>query len=255
MTTSRYRAVVFTLTIMGLGFASTSSHATSAQPKVSDKNAIAHTPIPAKNVIGQMADGDALFVDPQSFDVAKGKAKGKSDPNATIQKLRAGPLPEGAIIFRSGGKLYLAGGARPQFMYANPSQYMAPNPSQYMYANPSQYMYPNPSQYMYANPSQYMAPNPSQYMYANPSQYMYPDPAANVSQYMQPVNPSAYMQPVNPSAYMQPVNPSAYMQPTNPSAYMRSPNPASYMKSEHDANTSASPAQYMRNAFEDNFEW
>ena len=184
---------------------------------------------PLKNVIGQINDREAYYVDATTFQVAKGLAKGKEDPAALIQRLKAAPLPQGAIIFRAGDTLYLAGAARvppattgigPRYMYPDPSanaaQKMYPDPA----ANAAQKMYPDPA----ANAAQKMYPDPA----ANAAQKMYPDPAANAAQKMYPdpaANAAQKMYP-DPAAV---ANAAAYMYPDT------------------------SPAQYMRKVFEDSF--
>jgi len=69
----------------------------------------------SKDVIGELASNEGIFVDAKTFKIAKGKAKG--DPSAQIAKLGAKEVGPGAIIFRSGNKLYIAEGApAPQAM-------------------------------------------------------------------------------------------------------------------------------------------
>jgi hypothetical protein len=101
-----------------IGFAATGI--ASAQTKNSNEK----VPPPLKNVVGQINDHEAYYVDGKTFQVAKGKEESAK----LIQKLQAAPLPQGAIIFRAGDTLYLAGAARPQMMYPNPSA----NAAQYM---------------------------------------------------------------------------------------------------------------------------
>jgi hypothetical protein len=52
-----------------------------------------------------LANNEGIFVDKSTFKVVRGMAKG--DPSAQITKLGARPASEGAIIFRSGNKLYI----------------------------------------------------------------------------------------------------------------------------------------------------
>ena len=54
----------------------------------------------------QLANNEGIFVDPKSFTVTRGASKG--DPSAQIAKLGAREVGAGAIVFRSGDKLYLA---------------------------------------------------------------------------------------------------------------------------------------------------
>src|SRR5262249_41086291 len=59
----------------------------------------------AQNSRGTIANNDAVFIDSQTFEIRDGKAKG--DVAAQIRNLGALELGGGAIIFRSGGKLYI----------------------------------------------------------------------------------------------------------------------------------------------------
>jgi hypothetical protein len=52
-----------------------------------------------------LANNEGIFVDKATFKLVRGMAK--SDPTAQIAKLGARPATEGAIIFRSGDKLYI----------------------------------------------------------------------------------------------------------------------------------------------------
>jgi hypothetical protein len=55
-------------------------------------------------VIGELADKEGLFVDSKEFKIHKGHAGGKS---ARLAISDAREVSEGAVIVRSGGKLYL----------------------------------------------------------------------------------------------------------------------------------------------------
>ncbi len=254
---SRSRYVVLMAAVAAIGFAAAGPNVAFAQAKKDDKAA---APAPLKNVIGEIGDSEALYIDAGTFQVAKGRKKGKDDAAALAQKLRAGPLPQGAIIFRSGDKLYLAGAGNAAFMnpMINPAAYMGGvNPAAYMGGvNPAAYMaMVNPAAYMASvNPAAYMASvNPAAYMQSvNPAAYMH---STNPAAYMHSTNPAAYMHSTNPAAYMQSTNPAAYMQSTNPAAYMQSTNPASYMKGDPGMDKDVAPGTYMRNAFDDNFNW
>jgi hypothetical protein len=57
--------------------------------------------------VGTIADNDAIFVDGRTFSILAGKGKG--DASAQIKALNARDLGPGAIIFRSGERLYIAG--------------------------------------------------------------------------------------------------------------------------------------------------
>lgn len=58
--------------------------------------------------LGELANNEGILVDVKTFKIVKGTAK--SDPSATIVKLKARPVAEGAIVFRAGQKLYIADG-------------------------------------------------------------------------------------------------------------------------------------------------
>src|SRR5215472_319269 len=61
----------------------------------------------AKNAL-VIADKDGFFIDGKSFTIVPGKTR--SDARDMIQRLNARSLGAGAIIFRSGDTLYIAGG-------------------------------------------------------------------------------------------------------------------------------------------------
>ena len=58
--------------------------------------------------LGQLANDEAIVVDLKGFNIAKAGAKG--DTSSHIDKLHAREVAEGAIIFRSGNKLYMVDG-------------------------------------------------------------------------------------------------------------------------------------------------
>jgi hypothetical protein len=64
------------------------------------------------SMVGQLASNEGIFVDPKEFKINKGMAKG--DPSEQIAKSGAREVSEGAIIFRSGTKLYIVDGTPPQ---------------------------------------------------------------------------------------------------------------------------------------------
>ena len=66
---------------------------------------------PSQDVISALSNNQAIFVDKASFNVVKGNAKG--DPAATLAKMGAREVSAGAIIFRSGDKLYIVDGTPP----------------------------------------------------------------------------------------------------------------------------------------------
>ena len=62
-------------------------------------------PAVAAAPIDNLANNEGIFVNKGTFKIVRGMAKG--DPTAQIAKLGARPANEGAIIFRSGDKLYV----------------------------------------------------------------------------------------------------------------------------------------------------
>jgi hypothetical protein len=58
--------------------------------------------------VGALASNEGIYVDTKEFKIAKGAAKG--DPSAAISKSGAREVADGAIIFRSGNKLYIVDG-------------------------------------------------------------------------------------------------------------------------------------------------
>jgi hypothetical protein len=64
-----------------------------------------------------IADNDSVYIDGQTFQVVPGKAKG--DTAAQIKALGARSLDSDAVIFRSGGRLYIA------YALATPNERMA----------------------------------------------------------------------------------------------------------------------------------
>jgi len=62
----------------------------------------------SQSAVGQLASNEGIFVDVKEFKIAKGAAKG--DATAQIAKLGAREVADGAIIFRSGDKLYIVDG-------------------------------------------------------------------------------------------------------------------------------------------------
>ena len=64
------------------------------------------------NAVGQLASNEGIYVDAKAFKINKGTAKG--DPAEQIKKAGAREVSDGAIIFRSGEKLYIVDGKPPQ---------------------------------------------------------------------------------------------------------------------------------------------
>jgi len=58
--------------------------------------------------LGQLGNNEAVVVDMKSFNIAKAGAKG--DTSTHVDKLKAREVAEGAVIFRSGNKLYIVDG-------------------------------------------------------------------------------------------------------------------------------------------------
>jgi hypothetical protein len=67
---------------------------------------------PSQDVISKLENNQGIFVDKKSFDVVKG-GSAKGDPLATLTKMGAREVSAGAIIFRSGDKLYIVDGTPP----------------------------------------------------------------------------------------------------------------------------------------------
>ena len=61
-----------------------------------------------QTVVNQLASNEGILVDMKEFKIHKGTAKG--DPAAQLEKAGAKEVTEGAIIFRSGDKLYIVDG-------------------------------------------------------------------------------------------------------------------------------------------------
>jgi len=64
------------------------------------------------NALGTLSSNDGIYVDVKDFKITKGAAKG--DPVTQITKLGAREASDGAIIFRSGNKLYIVDAKPPQ---------------------------------------------------------------------------------------------------------------------------------------------
>ena len=61
-----------------------------------------------QSTLGQLGNDEAVVVDLKGFNIAKAGAKG--DTSVHVDKLHAREVAEGAIIFRSGNKLYIVDG-------------------------------------------------------------------------------------------------------------------------------------------------
>jgi len=58
--------------------------------------------------LGQLGNNEAVVVDLKSFNIAKAGARG--DTSGHIDKFKAREVGEGAVIFRTGDKLYIVDG-------------------------------------------------------------------------------------------------------------------------------------------------
>jgi len=61
--------------------------------------------------LGALASNEGIYVNVQDFKIAKGTAKG--EPSTELSKAGAREVADGAIIFRSGNKLYIVDGRPP----------------------------------------------------------------------------------------------------------------------------------------------
>ncbi|HEY2979933.1 MAG TPA: hypothetical protein VGJ22_02025 [Anaerolineales bacterium] len=62
----------------------------------------------SQDVLGQLGNNEGIYVDMKGFKISKGAAKG--DASGHVAKLGAREVSDGAIIFRSGEKLYIVDG-------------------------------------------------------------------------------------------------------------------------------------------------
>jgi len=95
MTGLTWKASGFILVLVGLG--SLLSNAVSAQPQA----------LPSATI----ADNDSILIDGENFTVTAGRAK--SDAATLVKSLGARELGPAAIVFRSGGKLYIVSAPLP----------------------------------------------------------------------------------------------------------------------------------------------
>jgi hypothetical protein len=61
--------------------------------------------------LGALASNEGIYVNVQDFKIAKGASKG--DPSSQLSRSGAREVADGAIIFRSGNKLYIVDGKPP----------------------------------------------------------------------------------------------------------------------------------------------
>jgi putative metallopeptidase DUF4344 len=66
----------------------------------------------AQNTLGKLANNASIFIDGKTFEIRAGTARG--DVTAPMRALGARELGGGAIVFRSGDKLYIVGGGGDQ---------------------------------------------------------------------------------------------------------------------------------------------
>ena len=73
----------------------------------------------ASTAIGDLGNNEGIFVNKKTFKINKGAST--ADPQAQIVELGARPVTDGAIIFRSGDKLYIVdavpGGGQMDLMF------------------------------------------------------------------------------------------------------------------------------------------
>ena len=79
---------------------------------VSGAATLAIAQAPSQDVISKLDNNQGIFVAKATFDVVKGNAK-TDNPVATLTKMGAREVSAGAIIFRSGDKLYIVDGTPP----------------------------------------------------------------------------------------------------------------------------------------------
>ena len=79
---------------------------------VSGAATLAIAQAPSQDVISKLDNNQGIFVDKKTFDVVKGNAK-TDNPVAALTKMGAREVSAGAIIFRSGDKLYIVDGTPP----------------------------------------------------------------------------------------------------------------------------------------------
>jgi hypothetical protein len=63
---------------------------------------------PSGSTLGKLTNNEVIVVDTKGFDIHKGGAKRDLSPH--IDKLHAKEVTHGAVIFRSGDKLYIVNG-------------------------------------------------------------------------------------------------------------------------------------------------
>ena len=86
---------------------------------VSGAATLAIAQAPSQDVISKLDNNQGIFVDKKNFDVVKGNAK-TDNPVATLTKMGAREVSAGAIIFRSGDKLYIVDGTPPADLRLRP---------------------------------------------------------------------------------------------------------------------------------------
>src|SRR6185295_1699851 len=81
--------------------------------------AVACAPALAQEELVTLNDNDGIYVSKDTFKVVKGNGA-KANPAATLKRMGAKEVSANAIIYRSGGKLYIVDAAMPPKM---PPQY------------------------------------------------------------------------------------------------------------------------------------
>src|SRR5262245_7357718 len=137
----------------------------------------------AQDALG-IANNDSVYIDATTFKVSPGKARG--DIGAQIKKYGARELGQGAIVFRSGDKLYLIE-AMPHERYAmsydpaRPFAYDPSDPRRFAYdpARPFAYDPGDPRRFAYDPAGRFVPNDPSRpfaYDSGDPRRFAY-DPA------------------------------------------------------------------------------
>jgi len=106
------RAMIASGTVIGLALAAGAATVSVAQFSPWNNNSVNMRSMTdnwgAPNALGNLANNEGIYVDVGEFRILKGAAKG--DPATQIQKSGAREVADGAIIFRSGSKLYIVDG-------------------------------------------------------------------------------------------------------------------------------------------------
>jgi hypothetical protein len=90
--------------VAAIGFASVVSLAMAQSPAPSTAPSQASSQASSQDV-SELGNNEGIYVDSKTFTIARGKAK--NDPTPQLEKLGAKQMAPGAVIFRSGDKLYI----------------------------------------------------------------------------------------------------------------------------------------------------